>query len=103
MEEIKGKTSDGFEFSYPAENADDMELLELIEDLDGGNLYPLPKVLERLLGKEQKTALYDFYRALDGRVSIKRMAEVMAEILNGSDKTKNSEPSPATSEKTKAH
>lgn len=103
MEEIKGKTSDGFEFSYPAENADDMELLELIEDLDGGNLYPMPKVFERLLGKEQKKELYDFYRALDGRVSIKRMLGVMEEIFNGSNKTKNSEPSPATSEDTKTH
>lgn len=100
MADIKGKTADGFEYSYPVEHADDMELLELLEELDGGNMRPLPQVLERLLGKEQKKALYDFYRT-DGRVSIEKMAEVTVEILNGSAETKNSEPSPATSEETK--
>lgn len=103
MADIKGTTSEGFEYSFPEERADDMELLELIEEMDAGNLTPLPKILTALLGAEQKAALYEHYRKIDGRVSISRMAEVMAEIFSGSSATKNSEPSPATSDETKKH
>ena len=103
MAEVRGKTAEGFEYSYDSNNADDMELLELVGDLDDGNLTPLPKVFEKLLGKEQKDNLYGFYRALDGRVSIQRMLEVLYGIFNGSNETKNSGPSPATSEDVKTN
>lgn len=96
MGKIEGKTVDGFKFSYPEENADDMELLEMLGKLDDGDLTPLPKVLERMLGADQKKDLYEYYRKIDGRVSIKRMAEVMGEIFNASSAGKNSEPSPAS-------
>lgn len=103
MADIKGKTSDGFEYSFPEERADDMELLELIELMDAGDLTPLPKILTHMLGADQKKALYEFYRKIDGRVSISRMTEVMMEIFNGSPATKNSESSPAMSEQTNQH
>lgn len=97
MADITGKTKEGFDFRIPETSVDDMELLELIGEIDGGNVAVLPKVLTALLGADQKKELYDFYRKIDGHVSIQRMLDVMAELFDSSSESKNSEPSPATS------
>lgn len=64
------------------ENAmDDMELLDLLAQLDDGNGYAIPRVVEHLLGKEQKKALYDSVR-VNGRAPVTKVVEAMKEILN---------------------
>lgn len=64
------------------ENAmDDMELLDLLAQLDDGNGYAIPRVVEHLLGKEQKKALYDSVR-VNGRAPVRKVVEAMKEILN---------------------
>ena len=64
------------------ENAlDDMELLELLADLDDGNGYAIPRVCKKLLGEDQKKALYESIR-VDGKVSITGAVEAMKEILD---------------------
>lgn len=64
------------------ENAmDDMELLDLLAQLDDGNGYAIPRVVEHLLGKEQKKALYDSVR-VNGRAPVTKVVESMKEILN---------------------
>lgn len=102
MADIKGKTAGGFEFCYPAERADDAELFEMLVAMDEGDMRLFPKAAERLLGKEQKAALYDFYR-VDGRVPLTRVYEAFGEIMDNSSETKNSEPSPAMSEDAKTN
>ena len=72
------KTASGFEFELDPAVANDMELLEDLAGWDAGNLVCVPKALERLLGKEQKKALYDHLRGEDGRVPTDK---VMAEVI----------------------
>ncbi len=60
---------------------DDMELLDLLADLDDGNGYAIPRVVDHLLGKEQKKALYDSVR-VNGRAPVTAVVEAMKEILD---------------------
>ena len=85
---IKGITSGGFSFKIDEEARDDMELLETISQLDSGEMELLPKVIEMLLGKKQKDALYEHCRGKSGRVSAKK---VMNEIKSIFDNIKESE------------
>ena len=50
---IKGKTSSGFEYEIAEGSLNNYELLESISELDENTLV-LPKVVNLLLGKEQK-------------------------------------------------
>ena len=59
---------------------DDMELLDLLAQLDDGNGYAIPRVVEHMLGKEQKKALYDSLR-VNGRVPVTKVVEIMKELL----------------------
>lgn len=59
----------------------DMELLELLSELDGGNAAATPRVAKLLLGDKQKKELYDKIRTPEGRVPIDRFAEFFAEIF----------------------
>lgn len=86
---MKGTTSKGFEFEIEDKNLDNMELVECLAGVDKDPLL-FPKVCELLLGREQKKKMYDFYRAEDGRVSIKEITAAVGEIFNTSDESKNS-------------
>lgn len=94
----KGKTAEGFEYAIMADAADDMEILEGLEAIDDGDPYQISHVLERLLGKDQKKALYDFYREKFGKVRITTMLEVIDHLFDGDEDLKNSESSPVTEE-----
>lgn len=64
------------------ENAmDDMELLDLLAQLDDGNGYAIPRVVEHMLGKEQKKALYEAVR-VNGRTPVTAVVDAMKEILD---------------------
>lgn len=67
--------------------ADDMELFEDLTALDAGEYKHLPRLIERILGAEQKTALYDFLRNDAGRVPMEpvmtAVAEIFEQIQNG--------------------
>ena len=86
---IKGTTTSGFEFEIEKEALDDYELIEMIAELDDGKTSNLPKIYERLLGKEQKKALMEFLRK-DGRVSFTEMSKAFFEIMNAIKEGKNS-------------
>lgn len=88
METLKGKTKSGFEFEFDKENID-MELLDLLADLDD-NPALVGKVLTRLLGKEQKKALYDSVRDDNGRVPIDKVTQALIDIFNSVQNGKNS-------------
>ena len=76
-----GKTSTGFEVTIDDDVFDDIELVEQLAVIDGGDRAQFPLVLERVLGKEQKKALYDHLRNEKGRVSIAAAMQAFGEIF----------------------
>ena len=86
---LKGKTKSGFEFEIDEKIADDMELLEAIAEAET-ETYKFPKVLEKVLGKEQKQRLYDHVRTKKGNVPIEKAMNAFVEIMNAAgEQTKN--------------
>lgn len=90
-----GTTSSGFKFKIDEVDLNDMEFIELMAEAEENPL-KYPKMVERMLGKEQKQKLYDHVRTKEGRVPPDAIANVVEEIfiLAGED-AKNSESSPA--------
>jgi len=87
---LKGETKSGFKFEIDETIADDLELLEEIAKADkDATLFP--DVLERILGADQKKALYDHLRNERGRVSTKAAVGEFTEIMSiAGEETKNS-------------
>lgn len=74
----KGKTETGFKFEVKDNLVEDYELIEMIAEVDENPLVT-PKLLNKLLGKEQVKALKDHIREEDGTVNVyKMLAEVKA-------------------------
>lgn len=88
MKDIKGKTVSGFEYKIEVKRIDDMELMEVFAELDT-NPVALPRVLEKLFGKEGKKALYDHVRTKSGEVPISAIEKELSEILSSVDLLKN--------------
>ena len=86
---ISGVTKNGFAFEIADERADNMELIDAMADIDGGNILAVSKVLTLLLGPEQKKKMYDFVRTEDGIVSAQTVSEMIVEILATKKETKN--------------
>ena len=84
-----GKTSSGFEFSLQDEVLDDYELLETLQDIDGGDYGKTTKMVTMLLGQAQKDALKDHVRSENGRVSAQKMIAEVMEIFESKNKSKN--------------
>ena len=84
----KGKTETGFKFEVNDNIAEDYELIEMIAEVDENPLVT-PKLLNKLLGKEQVKALKDHIREDDGTVNVyKMLAEVKAIFDSLSDSKK---------------
>lgn len=77
---IKGVTESGFAFELDAARLDNMELVDAIAEVDGGNLLVVSKLCRLLLGDSERKKLYDFVR-VDGRVPISRVADLINEVL----------------------
>lgn len=88
---VKGTTSTGFNFEIDPDVVKDMEVIELIADVaeDGSKM---PKMLVAILGKDQKTSLYNHVRNDAGRVLFDDVNKEMEEIFESLSKdaaTKN--------------
>lgn len=87
---LKGKTTSGFKFQIDETVANDMELMEELAKANTDTTV-FPSVLERILGADQKKALYDHLRTEDGRVPIDVCINEFAEIMTlAGEATKNS-------------
>ena len=86
---ISGKTTTGFEFEIEDDVMDDYELLEILTKVDSGDLTLVPKMVDLLLGNEQKARLKEHVRATVGRVSTKAMMDEIALILSAKNELKN--------------
>lgn len=85
---IKGTTRTGFNYEVDETRINDMEYLELLAKATGNIAY-LPAVVEKLLGREQKTALYEHVRDENGRVSVDAIDREIEYIMSGNDNLKN--------------
>lgn len=90
----KGTTSGGFPFTFDEMRLDDMrfvDALAVVVDPDAAALDKtagLSKLIEMLLGAEQKKALYAFIGAKHegGRVPVAELEEALREIMQGAGK-----------------
>lgn len=87
MEKIKGETKTGFKFEFDRANID-MELLDDLADMQD-NPALSGRVLVRLLGSDQKKALYDHIRDESGHVPIDKAAAELTDIFAGIENGKN--------------
>lgn len=86
---LKGKTKTGFAWTISDEAANDFEMLEVLSEVDVNPLL-LPKLLEMLLGKEQKQRLMDHVRTESGTVPTTLISDEIMDIFTSQNKTKNS-------------
>lgn len=86
---LRGKTESGFEFEIDQEIFDDYDFLELLCQIDEGETQLTIKMVDRLLGKEQKERLKEHVRTESGRVSAKKLLAEVKEIFNATKEGKN--------------
>ena len=78
---IDGVTKRGFNFSMSVDAMNDMELLEDLGRLEDDPTL-LPGIIRKILGEDQKKALYNFLRdPKTGRGPIEAVSETVAEIF----------------------
>ena len=87
---IPGVTKSGFHYELEPEALDDYELLELLEQVDDGQILAVMKVAPKLLGNAQTAALNEHLRGENGRVSASAMIAAVMEILHSTPSGKNS-------------
>ena len=75
---VRGTTASGFDYSLPADAADNMELIDALADAMGDSPVAISRVCRLFLGDETRKALYDHLRQPDGRVPT---AAVMADLM----------------------
>ncbi len=85
---IKGKIASGFEYEIEDHKLNNMELLDAIVDMEDNPL-GITKVVNLLLGAEQKKALYDHLREQKGNVPIDAVSNAVVEIFTSSQQGKN--------------
>ena len=86
---LTGVTSSGFHFEIDEDNLDDIEVLEGLAKIDKGNPLALPDVIERILGTEQKKALYEHIRKEKGKVPTSTVNQELTDIILNADNGKN--------------
>lgn len=88
---VTGTTKSGFSFEVDEKTADNMELLEILEEMSNNDILAMSKACKIILGDEQKKALYKHLRTEDGRVPVESVSEAVADVLNAlGGKGKNS-------------
>lgn len=86
-----GKLKNGFEYKFDEGVMNDMEFLDALYESQGKAPLRISEVITKLLGEEQKQALYDYVRDKEtGRVSPEKITECLTEIFEGSEDSKNS-------------
>lgn len=88
---IKGKTSTGFEFSIDEQRLNNMEFIDALADIQRLEdaeekdtqeiLYLTSNLINLILDKKTKKALYDYVRKEDGTVPIDAVSREVREII----------------------
>lgn len=82
MNIVKGETKTGFQFSIDRETFDNMELVDALAELEGGNPLAVSDAVRLLLGKEQRKKLYDHLREEGGRVPATKVTREITDIFS---------------------
>lgn len=80
MSVIKGKTESGFEYEIDSIVVDDMEFIDMLVESMDDNPLAFSVLCTKLLGADQKKALYNHLRT-DGRVPIESVSAAIADIF----------------------
>ena len=78
---LTGTTSTGFTWNIEEDALDDMELLDGLVGWENGDQSAASAVCLHLLGKEQRAALYEHLRGVNGRVKATQVLTAVNEIL----------------------
>ena len=92
MEEGKKEIvlKDGYKLIIDSELLDDWDFLETLRAIDKGDAGMIVDVMPMMLGDEQFADLKKHLRNENGKLKATDMVNVLYEILNASDETKNS-------------
>lgn len=87
---VTGKLENGFEYEIDDAVLDDMEMVDALSEAQSTNPLALSTVISKLLGNEQKKALYDAVRREDGTVPIEDITQSVVTIFQSiGDEGKN--------------
>ena len=87
---VAGKLENGFEYEIDDAVLDDMEMVDALSEAQSTNPLALSTVINKLLGNEQKKALYDAVRREDGTVPIEDITQSVVTIFQSiGDEGKN--------------
>lgn len=82
------ETRSGFVCEIDEAVVNDMEVLDLIVEIENGNVMKYPPLLQKLLGDDLKRRLYDHVR-VDGRVPYQAIDAEVSDIFSGVGGGKN--------------
>lgn len=85
---LTGKTASGFAYEIPETIGDDYEVLECMAKVQNNDILSLVKLIDLVLGADQRDAFKEHCRGEDGRVSTKKMTEEFFDIFSNNDATK---------------
>lgn len=83
-------TPSGFECDIERDAMQDAEMYDDLSAIEEGDFPKLNRVIERLLGAEQKSALFEHCRNKQGRVLYTDLSRELMDIFNGVKELKNS-------------
>lgn len=87
---IYGITDSGFEFTIERTALDDMRLIDALCESENDNPLSISKVIQLMLGKNQKEKLYKHIAEENGRVPIDKLVNEVKDIFAKSgDSVKN--------------
>ena len=85
-----GKLKNGFDYTFDEEVLNDMEFLDALYESQGKKPLRISEVITKLLGEEQKKALYDYVRdKKTGRVSPDIITDCLTELFESTTNSKN--------------
>lgn len=74
-------TSTGFECEIDPIVMDDMEVVDLVIRIESNDTLAYSNFLTKIMGEENKKALYEHIREEDGRVPISKISAEVAEVI----------------------
>lgn len=86
---LRGKTESGFEFEIDEDILDDYDFLEMLCKIDDGDVRLTIKMVDKLLGEEQKEKLKNHIKGKSEKVSAKKLLSEVMEIFNSTKEGKN--------------
>lgn len=76
------ETSSGFSVQVNENAADDLEFLDIICEIDDGNVRAYRKLMNKLLTEQDQKRMFDHIRTEDGRVPISSIDRELTEIVS---------------------